>query len=534
MSDRTQKSPEKMEKSARPEDRRPLESFLIDTVSAVDQLVGMVGEPENVIGDAPNGFGLSRRPLPLTFSETQIGYEVRLPFSLKIFFKGGSRIYGIYLPSGSLNVDGTDVSGFGLTNAVADADDWYEVDGAAPGSDVYLNISKSESEGSQIPYEAEVSTSAKSGAKWSFVIAHILATGGILQRVNGTLALGTGEPSITLKGETESSVRTDGDVDVTGVSSESSTSCGIKFTTTASVPPQPPETEGADPTPGVNAKLIADIVDRQSKCAHEGETGPRAWACRTLTFFKTTSSSQGSGDSKGSEGSEGTGGTEKVHVHFLGCADAEIPAMAGPKGKGIGSIEEDSSQSSERKHVYKVMSDEDPAQQIGTFTVMDGGNGRGIGSIEEDSSHSSGRTHVYKVMSDENPAQQIGTFTVTDGEDGDDGTSAGVADSGHTATVTMLSAGSSPSLVVTASGPDTAKVFNFALSIPESSGDGATGTISYIGNIGYNLQTHSFQKRVDTYDLETGKVTEGNWVTIINGQCIAHSSVDHSSVIPTA
>lgn len=246
MADRTQKSPEKMGASARPDRRSPLGSFLIDTVSAVDQLVGMAGEPENVTGDMPVGFGLPRRALPMTFSEMQIGYEVRLPFSLKIFFKGGSRIYGIYLPSGSLNVDGADIDDFGLADGVAGADDWYEVTGASPGSDVYLNVSESESDGSGADYEAEVSTSAKSGAKWSFVIAHILSTGGILQRVNGTLALGTGgSGGISLKGDTASSVKTDGDVDVTGTGTgEGATSCGIEFTTTAPVPPQPPRSRG--------------------------------------------------------------------------------------------------------------------------------------------------------------------------------------------------------------------------------------------------------------------------------------------------
>lgn len=132
----------------------------------------------------------------------------------------------------------------------------------------------------------------------------------------------------------------------------------------------------------MNAKLIADIVDRQTVCKHlvDGEeTGPRAWACRTLTYFAAP---------------EEPGGQPVLkQVHFLGCEDATIPG---------------------------------------------------------------------------------------------------------------------------------------------SGGGGATGKIKYIGNIGYNLQTHSFQKRVDEYDLATGQVTEGQWVTIINGQCIAHSSVDHSSVIPSS
>ena len=58
-----------------------------------------------------------------------------------------------------------------------------------------------------------------------------------------------------------------------------------------------------------------------------------------------------------------------------------------------------------------------------------------------------------------------------------------------------------------------------------SGGSSLSGTVTFVTNVGYNLSTHCLQKQTATLDLATGDVTDNGWTNIINGQCIAHSSI---------
>lgn len=56
-------------------------------------------------------------------------------------------------------------------------------------------------------------------------------------------------------------------------------------------------------------------------------------------------------------------------------------------------------------------------------------------------------------------------------------------------------------------------------------GGGLSGTVSFVGDIQYDVYSHQLQKRVDTLDLATGQVTQGQWTMITGGQAVPHSSV---------
>lgn len=42
-------------------------------------------------------------------------------------------------------------------------------------------------------------------------------------------------------------------------------------------------------------------------------------------------------------------------------------------------------------------------------------------------------------------------------------------------------------------------------------------SLSFIGDLRWNLSTHTLEKRIDSVNLKTGQVTQGNWTTITNG-----------------
>lgn len=56
-------------------------------------------------------------------------------------------------------------------------------------------------------------------------------------------------------------------------------------------------------------------------------------------------------------------------------------------------------------------------------------------------------------------------------------------------------------------------------------GSGLSGTVNFLGDMRYDTSSHQLQKRVDTLDLATGVVTQGQWTMITGGQAVAHSTV---------
>ena len=56
-------------------------------------------------------------------------------------------------------------------------------------------------------------------------------------------------------------------------------------------------------------------------------------------------------------------------------------------------------------------------------------------------------------------------------------------------------------------------------------GGGLSGTVKFIGSVQYNLSYKQIQQRVDTLDLATGQVTEGQWSMITGGQAVDHSTL---------
>ncbi len=51
-------------------------------------------------------------------------------------------------------------------------------------------------------------------------------------------------------------------------------------------------------------------------------------------------------------------------------------------------------------------------------------------------------------------------------------------------------------------------------------GGGASGTVSFVGAVKYDVSYHVLQQRIDTLDLATGQVTQGTFSTITGGQAV--------------
>lgn len=51
----------------------------------------------------------------------------------------------------------------------------------------------------------------------------------------------------------------------------------------------------------------------------------------------------------------------------------------------------------------------------------------------------------------------------------------------------------------------------------------ANPTVEIVGDIKYDISDHQLKKRIDTVDLRTGAVVQGNWVMIEGGQATPHS-----------
>lgn len=57
-----------------------------------------------------------------------------------------------------------------------------------------------------------------------------------------------------------------------------------------------------------------------------------------------------------------------------------------------------------------------------------------------------------------------------------------------------------------------------------SGGGGLSGTVSFVAAVKYDLNYHQLQQRIDTLDLATGQVTQGQYTMITGGQATSHAS----------
>lgn len=148
-----------------------------------------------------------------------------------------------------------------------------------------------------------------------------------------------------------------------------------------------------------------------------------------------------------------------------------------------------------------------------TFTVTngkdgtDGEDGVGIRRIEKTST--SGLVDTYTITYTDDMTT---TFTVTNGRDGEDGAPGAAAGFG-TPTATVDGNVGTPAVVVTASGPDTAKIFAFAFANLK----GQTGETGATGNGIQSIEKTGSSGLLDTYTIT---YTNGNTdtFTVTNGE----------------
>lgn len=55
------------------------------------------------------------------------------------------------------------------------------------------------------------------------------------------------------------------------------------------------------------------------------------------------------------------------------------------------------------------------------------------------------------------------------------------------------------------------------------SGESTQPTVEIVGDVMYDMSDHQLKKRIDTVNLRTGAVVQGNWVMIVGGQATPHS-----------
>lgn len=53
-----------------------------------------------------------------------------------------------------------------------------------------------------------------------------------------------------------------------------------------------------------------------------------------------------------------------------------------------------------------------------------------------------------------------------------------------------------------------------------SGGGGLSGTVNFVADVKYDLSYHQLQQRIDTLNLATGQVTQGQYAMITNGQAV--------------
>lgn len=208
--------------------------------------------------------------------------------------------------------------------------------------------------------------------------------------------------------------------------------------------------------------------------------------------------------------------TGRILSIILGGGSSSVEIPAGQDGRGIVSITKTGT--SGLVDTYTVLYTDNTTS---TFTVTngaDGDDGRGIVSITKTSS--SGLVDTYTISY---TSGNDSTFTVTNGKDGEDGQDGqdgapGAAAGFGTPTATIDANTGTPSVTVTASGPDTAKVFAFDFkNLKGAQGQqGATGATGATGNGISNIAKTGTSGLVDTYTIYYTNGTTSTF-TVTNG-----------------
>lgn len=67
--------------------------------------------------------------------------------------------------------------------------------------------------------------------------------------------------------------------------------------------------------------------------------------------------------------------------------------------------------------------------------------------------------------------------------------------------------------------PDGSATIDGAL-VQGGGGGGLSGTVSFVGDVKYDVSDHQLQQRIDILDLATGNVTQGAYTMITGGQAV--------------
>lgn len=213
--------------------------------------------------------------------------------------------------------------------------------------------------------------------------------------------------------------------------------------------------------------------------------------------------------------------TGRILSIILGGGSSSVEIPAGQDGRGIVSITKTGT--SGLVDTYTVLYTDNTTS---TFTVTngeDGDDGRGIVSITKTSS--SGLVDTYTISY---TSGNDSTFTVTNGKDGEDGQDGqdgapGAAAGFGTPTASIDANVGTPSVTITASGPDTAKVFDFDFKNLKGE-QGQQGQTGATGNGIYDIQKTGTSGAVDTYTIyyTNGQTTT---FTVTNGTSAAWNQI---------
>lgn len=67
--------------------------------------------------------------------------------------------------------------------------------------------------------------------------------------------------------------------------------------------------------------------------------------------------------------------------------------------------------------------------------------------------------------------------------------------------------------------PDGSATIDGAL-VQGGGGGGLSGTVSFVGDVKYDVSDHQLKQRIDTLNLATGDVTQGAYTMITGGQAV--------------
>lgn len=181
------KKPDKMPDGKATPEVKPGESFLLDVIQKVND-IGTATEGDT--GQDGGPFSQKRNALAMSMETPAAPSDVKIvPFTVRKFFVESVVSYCVYLPSGSLRIDGEEISEFHLSDGPASG--WKKLEDMAPGKTARLNISRSESQGSGSEYEVRISVEDDEGKYlWKIPIASVDTTRRVVTQIlSGALDL---------------------------------------------------------------------------------------------------------------------------------------------------------------------------------------------------------------------------------------------------------------------------------------------------------------------------------------------------------